>query len=544
MYSSGLNVPLSIILGRTICGWLCPVGLLQELLYKIRSPKLKKSKVTRALSYFKYVLLFVLVILLPLIYGLQEKNIALPGFCKYICPAGTFEGAILLLSNIGNADFFAMLGGLFTWKFILLVIFAVASVFIYRFFCRFFCPLGAIYGIFNKLSIIGVKVDKDKCDSCQACINYCKMDVKTVGDHECIQCGECRKVCHVNAIEWKTIHKLVKNDLDKNEESVETTDNEKKKIKKITPKQYNIISAIVASLILIVVIVVVNFPKKIYEINDVCDEFVVEVSGGTVFDISSDEKATLIYFSNDLTNENIETLNGYSHENLNIILILNENLNDLTKLDQSVMVVVDDESKISKLFTKNVSKEYSVFIDTHDVILISKNSLITDEEFLTIILPSASGKKIGNEVGNICYNKHINIVNSDETFSIASNNGKITVINFWATWCGPCVEELPYFDEVYKEYTDKIEIIAIHEGSTYRGESTIDFINEWFEGFEIKFGYDDENIKESYCTFLFGEGVALPTTLIVDEDGIICYKRIGSITKDELKGEIEKILNK
>ena len=84
-YVFGIILLYCIILGRTICGFLCPIGLLQELLYKIKTPKVRKSNITRCLSYFKYVLLFVLVIGLPLIYGLQAKGIPLPGFCKYIC---------------------------------------------------------------------------------------------------------------------------------------------------------------------------------------------------------------------------------------------------------------------------------------------------------------------------------------------------------------------------------------------------------------------------------------------------------------------------
>ena len=225
-YVLGIILLYSIILGRTICGYLCPLGLVQELLYKIKTPKLKKNKVTRILSYFKYVLLVVLVILIPLIYGLQDTVATVPGFCKYICPAGTFEGGIFLLSNSNNTDFFGMLGQLFTWKFALLVIFAVASIFIFRFFCRFFCPLGAIYGLFNKLSIIGVKVDKSKCNHCQACVNTCKMDVKEVGDHECINCGECKNVCHCNAISWKTLDALIKEDDDIQNEDASLENNE------------------------------------------------------------------------------------------------------------------------------------------------------------------------------------------------------------------------------------------------------------------------------------------------------------------------------
>jgi polyferredoxin len=298
-YILGIILLYSIILGRTICGYLCPMGLIQELLYKIKSPKLKKNKVTRVLSYFKYVLLFALVIIVPLIYGAQKMP--LPAFCKYVCPSGTSLGAIFLLMNPSNNDFFSMLGSLFTWKFLLLIIFLVGSVFIFRFFCRFFCPLGAIYGLFNKLSILGVKVDKSKCTSCSACINHCKMDVKEVGDHECIQCGECRSVCHCNAISWKTLDKIIKEDDEIANEIVDSpvVDNDSivvKKSRKISKKAFNIISTVIATLVLVGVILAINIKPKLYEINDVCDELNITLFEQYEFDIKTDDKNTLLYF--------------------------------------------------------------------------------------------------------------------------------------------------------------------------------------------------------------------------------------------------------
>lgn len=199
-YVFGIIILFGLLLGRTICGFLCPIGLGQELLYKIRTPKLKKSKVTRVLSYFKYVILAVLVAVIPLMYA---GKLPVPAFCKYICPAGTFEGAIGLLANPLNGDLYTMLGSLFTWKFGVLIALCVASVFIYRVFCRFLCPLGAIYGFFSRVAMLGVKLDKNKCTDCGLCLSKCKMDIKRVGDHECIQCGECIDICPAHAISWK-----------------------------------------------------------------------------------------------------------------------------------------------------------------------------------------------------------------------------------------------------------------------------------------------------------------------------------------------------
>lgn len=195
-YVFGIIILFGLLLGRTICGWLCPVGLGQELLYKIKTPKVKKSKATRVLSYFKYFVLIALVVIVPL-------SFAIPGFCEYICPAGTFEGGVGLLSNSANEGLLANLGPLFSWKFTLLILIVVASIFFFRFFCRFLCPLGALYGFFCKIAMLGVKLDKNKCTDCGLCIGVCKMDIKTVGDHECIHCGACISVCPAKAISWK-----------------------------------------------------------------------------------------------------------------------------------------------------------------------------------------------------------------------------------------------------------------------------------------------------------------------------------------------------
>ncbi|MBQ8229675.1 MAG: 4Fe-4S binding protein [Clostridia bacterium] len=203
-YIFGIIILFGLLLGRTICGFLCPIGLGQELLYKIKTPKLKKSKVTRVLSYLKYVLLVALVVIVPLVF-------AVPGFCEYICPAGTFEGGVGLLSNSENEGLLAILGPLFTWKFMLLVLIVVASIFIFRAFCRFLCPLGALYGFFCRIAMLGVKIDKNKCTDCGLCIGVCKMDTKRVGDHECIQCGACISVCPAKAISWKGSNLFVRN---------------------------------------------------------------------------------------------------------------------------------------------------------------------------------------------------------------------------------------------------------------------------------------------------------------------------------------------
>ena len=113
-YVIGLMSFFGVLLGRFICGWLCPFGFIQDLLYKIRGKKLKVNKtLDRGLRYLKYIILLVFVILLPM-FLVNEFNMSLPYFCKWICPAGTFEGGIPLVFM--NKSLRESLGFLFGWK--------------------------------------------------------------------------------------------------------------------------------------------------------------------------------------------------------------------------------------------------------------------------------------------------------------------------------------------------------------------------------------------------------------------------------------------
>lgn len=200
-YILGLLLLFGLLLGRLICGFLCPFGLIQELLYKIPVKKIKKSKITYYLSYLKYIVLAVFVFIIPIYYIIVHSE-SVPAFCKYICPAGTLEAGIPLVFN--SEELRAITGNLFLWKITIFVITISVVTVIYRAFCRFVCPLGAIYSLFNRISVFGISVDMGKCTHCNKCVNACKMDVKKVGDHECIQCGECKKVCDTGAICFKS----------------------------------------------------------------------------------------------------------------------------------------------------------------------------------------------------------------------------------------------------------------------------------------------------------------------------------------------------
>lgn len=196
-YVVGFLLAVGVLFGRSICGFLCPFGLLQELLHKIPFPK---RKLPKPLRYLKYAILVIFVILLPIV-ATDYMGMGKPAFCEFICPAGTLEGGIPLL--LSNPRLRAVIGELFSLKAALLVLTIVGCMSIYRFFCKAMCPLGAIYGLLNKISIYHLEVDEKKCVGCRKCAHVCKMDVDPVkhpDSAECIRCGECRDACPAQAI--------------------------------------------------------------------------------------------------------------------------------------------------------------------------------------------------------------------------------------------------------------------------------------------------------------------------------------------------------
>lgn len=200
-YVLGLLMLFGVVLGRVVCGFLCPFGLVQDLLHKIPSPKLRlPEKLHCSARYLKYLVLVVLVVGLPILTG-AETGASVPYFCKYLCPAGTLGGGIPLLA--GDPILRRLAGVLFHWKLFVLVIILLVSVFLSRPFCRYLCPLGAFYGLFNRFSFYRMSLDRSRCVGCGKCEAVCPMAVevtKDIDSSECIRCGECRRSCPTGAI--------------------------------------------------------------------------------------------------------------------------------------------------------------------------------------------------------------------------------------------------------------------------------------------------------------------------------------------------------
>ena len=408
-YVGGILLLYSILFGRMICGWLCPFGFIQELLHKIPTPKLKKSPVTRLLSWLKYVILVFFVFIVPIMYAFRD--IPLPTFCKYICPAGTLEGGIGLLSNAVNDSYFAMLGPLFTWKFLLLVSILVGCVFVFRLFCRFLCPLGALYGIFNRISVFGIKLDRKTCVDCGKCVSHCKVDIRHVGDQECVSCGECIPVCPTNAISWKGPKIL----LPKNEVSAPE--------QPAKPKKSRIVTRVITTVVMLAVLI-----------------------GAAAFYWNQAPVAT-----------------------------------------------------------------------------------------------------VGSEVGDLCIDDAVQIITPEgilEDTIVPAQTGKVTVVNFWGTWCTPCVNELPYFDQIAGEYGEQVTVVAIH--SSMSNNTAPAYIAEHYHDSQIVFAsdyaLDDIGLVGGFYSSLGGRGT-YPYTVVLDENGIITDIIVTSLTYEDLKQTVDARLN-
>ena len=123
--------------------------------------------------------------------------------------------------------------------------------------------------------------------------------------------------------------------------------------------------------------------------------------------------------------------------------------------------------------------------------------------------------------------------------------GKVTVINFWGTWCPPCVGELPEFSEVASEYADRVTIVAIHSVQNFT-VNAVSHIQNNFSDSDIIFAMDvDLGEGVSYydeCYETFGGNGYYPYTIILNEDGVITYAKEGALSKAQLIAKLDLAL--
>lgn len=187
---------IGILVGSMACGWLCPFGLLQELLYKIKSFKIKIPKQLSILRYFSF---FFLVLLIPFI--TRET-----WFSK-LCPMGTLQAALPwvvwnpVIPEYQEAVVAPQsIGTLFVIKLLILIFFIALFVISKRPFCRIVCPLGAIFGVFNKYSLLKLDVDTKKCGGCNDCVESCPVELNVGKDANATTCVRCFKCLECESV--------------------------------------------------------------------------------------------------------------------------------------------------------------------------------------------------------------------------------------------------------------------------------------------------------------------------------------------------------
>jgi polyferredoxin len=180
----GTLAAVGAAVGSFVCGWACPFGFLQDLMAKIPTPRFKRPRWT---GYTRYAVLAALVVAVPFLYG--EAH---PLFVCRVCPAGALEGAYVGMAQA------AVAGKAVVWpsiaKSVIFVLIVTAMLFTNRPWCGLFCPLGAIYGLFNRVSAVYLKVDSTTCTRCGMCVKKCRYSIipyEQSRDTRCIRCLEC-----------------------------------------------------------------------------------------------------------------------------------------------------------------------------------------------------------------------------------------------------------------------------------------------------------------------------------------------------------------
>ncbi len=182
-------IALAVVANKAICGWACPFGSLQELAYSLPIlQKIKRHKLPSPLTNAIRALLFLVMLLL--LFGIIGGR---KGFVvyHYINPFNLFNRDFEYVSIV-----------------VTIVIALIGSFFIYRPFCRIVCPFGFVSWIAERFSITRVRVDKDTCIQCGACIKACPSDAardRVYGKNfpaDCFSCARCLNVCPVDAIRY------------------------------------------------------------------------------------------------------------------------------------------------------------------------------------------------------------------------------------------------------------------------------------------------------------------------------------------------------
>ncbi len=197
LYLFGFIAFLSVIFGRAFCGWACPFGALQDLISPVTKRNNRFFRIPRMWEarYMKYGVLGLVVVAA---WAFNTK-----WFCLFD-PGGMVTATIPTLAVSRFTDDAWGSGDYLVMKIIYTIVFLIGIFIISRAWCRFICPYGAMVAPFNKISVLHLKRDSDRCISCNRCSKSCPMNIDVVREErsaECILCGRCVEDCPVSCLD-------------------------------------------------------------------------------------------------------------------------------------------------------------------------------------------------------------------------------------------------------------------------------------------------------------------------------------------------------
>lgn len=180
----------------------------------------------------------------------------------------------------------------------------------------------------------------------------------------------------------------------------------------------------------------------------------------------------------------------------------------------------DEENGVFALF-EGTDRPMTVYLN-YSLALVGKENGVPAEGELKTKINTAF---LGGEEGYFCPDFTLNDFLDNPPFAIGEQRGKVTVINFWTTYCTPCVNEMPEFEGIHQKYGGAVNVVAVH-GSRETGEDIPAFIKSHGWGdFHVRFLREaDSGIYDA-----IDGRASWPMTVVVDGNGFIVHKRLGSI---------------
>ncbi len=202
----GQIILVGVLTGRTVCGWVCPYGFLSDIFNKLPG---KRVRVKKVFNNIKYIYLAVFLVS-AIAYFFRDKSTTL-FYCSFLCPVGFYYGILEYGLTTGLPDVisqFPFIHILLAYHLGFALTIIIGSIKLGgRFFCKYACPLGTLYGLFSKISLLQVRLNNNRCTNCMACIQVCPMkidvrDQRFKNKSDCINCGRCVKVCPTKKVEF------------------------------------------------------------------------------------------------------------------------------------------------------------------------------------------------------------------------------------------------------------------------------------------------------------------------------------------------------